>query len=219
MSLLDAPAGEVRWAAIDFESAGTAPGRTDEPVQLGLAVWRGGEPEHLFRSYVRAPVRVTKAARAVHGIGDAELADAPQLADLWPEVKARLTGAVVVAHGSGTEKRFLRAFPFHGFGPWLDTLQLSRAVLPTLPDHALGSVVSALGVEAEVRSLCPDSDWHDALFDAVASLVLLRRVLGMPECAGLRVGQLLHLDAAAYRRHRRVRRTAKSAGWDERGTG
>jgi DNA polymerase-3 subunit epsilon len=215
MSLLDTPVRDAAWAALDFESAGAAPGRTDEPVQVGMAVWRSGEPGDFFRSYIHAPARVTRAARAVHGIGEEDLAGAPAMAGLWPEFKARLAGAVVVAHGAGTEKRFLRAFPLHGFGPWIDTLQLARAVLPDLPDHALGTVAEACGVVPEVRRLCPGLDWHDALFDAVASLVFLRHVVAVLELDEAPVGQLQNLDAASYRQRRGVLRVARQAGWEE----
>ena len=217
MSLLDTPVRDAAWAALDFESAGAAPGRTDEPVQVGMAVWRGGELHDFFRSYIHAPVRVTAAARAVHGIGDGELADAPAMTALWTEFKARLSGAVVVAHGAGTEKRFLRAFPLHGFGPWIDTLQLARVVFPDLSDHALGTVVSACGLEPEVRELCPGLDWHDALFDAVASLVFLRHVVKVLDLGGARVGQLRDADAASYHRHRGWQRVARGAGWTSGG--
>ena len=213
MSLLDTPVRDAAWAALDFESAGAAPGRSDEPVQVGMAVWRGGEPGELFRSFIHSPVRVTRAARAVHGIGDEQLAAAPAMAALWPEFKVRLSGAVVVAHGAGTERRFLRAFPLHGFGPWIDTLNLARALWPELEDHALGTVVVACGLEAEVRRLCPEFDWHDALFDAVASLVFLRHVVEALDLAGARVGQLQNVDASAYRRRRGVLRVAREAGW------
>ena len=214
MSLLDTPVREAAWAALDFESAGAAPGRSDEPVQVGLAVGRGGEITDLFRSYVHSPVRITRAARAVHGIGDDDVRAAPPLAALWPEFKSRLAGAVVVAHGAGTEKRFLRAFPLHGFGPWLDTLAVSRAVMPDLAEHSLAGVVAALGVEHEVRALCPSLDWHDALFDAVACLVILRQVIVRGDLSNATVGQLLAPDASAYHRRRGLQRTARSAGWE-----
>jgi DNA polymerase-3 subunit epsilon len=214
MSVLDTPVREAAWAALDFESAGAAPGRTDEPVQVGMAVWRGGRITDLFRSYVHSPMRITRAARAVHGIGEADVRGAPALADLWPEFKARLGGAIVVAHGAGTEKRFLRAFPLHGFGPWLDTLTIARAMLPDLGGHSLGEVAAALGAEAEIRALCPSLDWHDALFDAVACLVVLRVVIERGGWSSATVGQLLSPDAAAYHRRRALRRTARSAGWE-----
>lgn len=213
MNPLDTPARDAAWVALDFESAGAAPGRSDEPVQVGIAVSRGGEITGVFRSYIRSSAPVTRAARAVHGIGDEALAGAPSMAELWPEFQSRLSGAVVVAHGAGTEKRFLRAFPLHGFGPWLDTLPLARAVLPGLRGHSLGEVAAALGAEEEVRARCAGLDWHDALFDAVACLVILRRVIACFEPPAPLVGQLVAMDAGAYRRLRAVRRTARSAGW------
>lgn len=219
MSLLDAPVRDVAWAAVDFESAGTAPGRTDEPVQVGMAAWRGGDdaPGNFFRSHVHSGVRITRAARRVHGITDEDVAGAPLMSSLWPEFKARLAGAAVVAHGAGTEKRFLRAFPLHGFGPWIDTLPMARALLPGLPDHALGSVIGALGVEEDVRALCPGLSWHDALFDAVACLVFLRYVVKHLDLGGARLGQLQNFDATAYRHHRGVLDAARRAGWGRAG--
>lgn len=211
MTLADTPVSGAVWAALDFESTGASPGAEDEPVQVGMAVWRGGEdpPEKFFRSYVRPSVPVTDAARAVHGIGAPDLAAAPSMAALWPEFRARLSGAVVVAHGAGTERRFLRAFPLHGFGPWVDTLALGRAVRPGLPEHSLGAVCGAFGLEADISRLCPGLGWHDALFDAVACLVLLRRVVDEFGLGSVRVGQLQRPDTGLYHRHRAIRRTAR----------
>ena len=213
MNLLDTPVRDAAWAAVDFESAGAAPGRSDEPVQVGMALWRGSSVGEFFRSYIHSPVRITRSAHAVHGIADRDIASAPPMPALWPEFKARLSGAVVVAHGVGTEKRFLRAFPLHGFGPWLDTLAMARAALPDLSDHSLGSVTRALGAEEEVRALCPELSWHDALFDAVACLVILRCIVERGGLHDATVGELIAADAPAYRRRRALLQTARSAGW------
>jgi DNA polymerase III subunit epsilon len=172
------PISQLRFTAIDFESAGAARGMTDSPVQIGLASWSlGGGHRDPFVSYLHTEQPIHWSARKVHGIGPADLADAPPLLSLWPELKRRLAGAAVVAHGKGTEKRFLRAFPGHGFGPWVDTLLVARAAWPDLPDHSLGALCEARGLSATVRELVAGRDWHDALFDAVASLVLLAHVI------------------------------------------
>lgn len=215
MSLLDTPVLEAAWAAIDFEGTGSAPGQSDEAVQVGIARLLPGlaaPPQDFFRSYVRPEGRLTRAASAVHRITDRQLDNAPRLAGLWPEVTARLAGTVVVAHGAGTEKRFLRAFPFHGFGPWLDTLALSRALLPGLADHSLSAVVNSCGLEGSLRAACPEFDWHDALFDAVACLVLLRHCVEEFALASCVVGQLARADVSSYHRGRRLSRTARRAG-------
>lgn len=168
---------QTTFAAIDFESAGSAPGRTDEPVQIAIAHLRGGKISKRLNSYVRPGVQVTWAAKGVHGISDEMVADAPRLLDLWPSIQSSLGGCWVVAHGASTEKRFLRVFPFHAFGPWVDTLVLARAVYPGLASHSLGKIIASLGLDQDPAITAPGFRWHDAESDAVASLVLLRHLI------------------------------------------
>lgn len=193
-----------RFTAIDFESAGAARGKTDSPVQVGLASW-SAETGHsdAFVSYLFTDQPIQWAARKVHGIGPEDLADAPSLLLLWPEFKRRLAGAVVVAHGKGTEKRFLRAFPGHGFGPWIDTLLLARAAWPELPDHSLGALCEAHGLTESIHALVPAKSWHDALFDSVASLVLLAHLVETHALADHPVVALLQPDTSAWHKTRR----------------
>jgi DNA polymerase III subunit epsilon len=193
-----------RFTAIDFESAGAAPGKTDSPVQVGLALW-SMEAAHgeTFVSYLHTDQPIHWAARKVHGIGPEHLADAPSLLLLWPEFKKRLAGAIVVAHGKGTEKRFLRAFPGHGFGPWIDTLLLARATWPELPDHSLGTLCETHGLAAAVHALVPEKSWHDALFDAVASLVLLAYLVETHRLADHPVEALIHPDTSRWHQSKR----------------
>jgi DNA polymerase-3 subunit epsilon len=190
-----------RFTAIDFESAGASRGMTDSPVQVGLATWSidGGHHDP-FVSYLATDQPVRWAARKVHGIRPEDLAGAPSLLSLWPQLKPRLAGAVVVAHGKGTEKRFLRAFPGHGFGPWVDTLLLARAAWPELADHSLGALCDHHGLTPRIRQLVPLKSWHDALFDAAASLVLLHHLLDAFSLADHPVEAILHPDTSTWHR-------------------
>ena len=189
---------EVEFAAIDFESAGVSRGQTDVPIQIGLATLRGGVISDPFRSYLQSERPVAWSARKVHGIEDADLAGAPTLLALWPELRARLANRWIVSHGAGTEKRFLRAFPGHGFGPWVDTLSLFHAAAPGTDSHSLSALAVACGCEAECHVLVPDFRWHDALCDAVASLVLLRWLIDRCELADAPADTLLNPDRARY---------------------
>ena len=193
-----------RFTAIDFESAGASPGKTDSPVQIGLATW-SSENGHAdaFTSYLFTDQPIQWSARKIHGIGPEQLSDAPSLLSLWPELKRRMAGAIVVAHGKGTEKRFLRAFPGHGFGPWIDTLLLARAAWPDLPDHSLGALCESHGLTEEIKSLVPAKSWHDALFDAVASLVLLTRLVDSLSLADHPVESFLQPDTSVWHKARR----------------
>jgi len=171
--------GELSFAALDFESAGERPNEAGIPVQLGV-VWMQGlsvSSESFYRSYLKTSRPVTWTARQIHGITDEDLRDAPELLSLWPELKQRLGGRWMVAHGVGTEKRYLRAFPMHGFGPWIDTLTLSRKILTGRSSYALSELAGELSLEAEARTLLPDFRWHEALSDALASLLLLKKLI------------------------------------------
>lgn len=189
---------EVSFAAIDFESAGTAPGLTDEPVQIAIVHWNNGRAERILDSFLRPSREVTWAARGVHGITEGKLRGAPRLLDLWPAIRDALRGRWIVAHGAATEKRFLRAFPLHGFGPWIDTLPLVRAVYPTLPSHALGDAFESLGLHVEWENF----RWHDASSDAAASLVLLRHLIDSGGLEGEPAALLTRPDLREYFRTR-----------------
>lgn len=166
------------FAAIDFESAGAAHGKTDVPVQIGMATWSAQNGHaNPFVSYIGTDQTVTWSAQKVHGISLENLAESPPLISLWPQIKATLSGRPLVAHGHGTEKRYLSSFPGHGFGPWIDTLQLSRAAWPQLSSHALGDLCEQFHLTRKVTELVPKRTWHDALYDATASLILLEYLI------------------------------------------
>ena len=198
------PIADQRFAVIDFESAGASRGRTDVPVQVGIALW---SPEEglgdSLCSFLSTDQKITWAARKVHGISAEDLAQAPSLLSLWPEIRRFLADRVVVAHGHGTEKRFLRAFPGHSFGPWIDPLSLARAAWPTLPSFALGDLCQHFDLVPRLDQIHPERRWHDALYDASASALLLDHLIGTLALAEKPLDLLLHPDLSAWRALRR----------------
>lgn len=162
------------FAALDFESAGAEPGDTDTPVQIGITRASLEQTPETWTSYIATDRPILWSAAKVHGITKEQLKHAPSFPDLWPDISSRLRDCVLVGHNLGTERRFLRSFPGHGFGPWLDTLILARECLPGQKDYSLGAVCDLMGLTPEIEELVPGKCWHDALFDAAASFVLLR---------------------------------------------
>lgn len=195
---------DCTFTAIDFESAGVARGSTEVPVQVGLASWSVARGHHgQFVSYLHSGQPIQWSARKVHGIGPEDLAGAPTLLSLWPVLKEHLAGHVVVAHGKGTEQRFLRVFPGHGFGPWLDTLPLSRALWPSVAGHKLGPLCESLGVASVAAELVAGRSWHDALFDAVASLAVLEKAVADASLAERELDLILQPNTAVWHNLRR----------------
>ncbi|MBK1791365.1 3'-5' exonuclease [Persicirhabdus sediminis] len=190
---------QLSFSAIDFESAGASKGKTDQPVQVGMAQWSlSAGHNQPFVSFIKCEQEIKWSAQKVHGITTDDLLDAPAMMMLWPKFKSYLAHQPVVAHGHGTEKRFLHAFPMHGFGPWIDTLQLARAAWPELESHALGDICDHFKLSEKVDQLCPNRQWHDALYDAIASLVILEFLIAEFDLADSELGLLMFPDTRSW---------------------
>ena len=177
-------AREAILTVLDFESTGAVAGHADEPWQVGMVEVKDGRATgHYHESYLRVAAArpFNPYAPGRHAELRGVLAAAPAPADLWPVWRPWLEGRPLAAHNIGTEKKFLqRVAPLHEFGPWIDTLKLARRVRPDLEGHALADVCAALGVVERARELCPGREWHDALFDAFASALVLEHCLALP---------------------------------------
>lgn len=197
---------DIVFAGIDFEGAGAQHGREDWPVQIGMGTWSLAEGfGNFFVTNLEKQGQVDWYAKKIHGIDESKLVGAPSLLSLWPEVNGRLGGdAVPVAHAKGTEKKFLRVFPGNPFDPWVDTLSLSRAGVPNARKHSLGIFCEDAGVAGKVRELVPGRGWHDALFDAVASLVLLEWMVKTFELEDLPLWALVAPNMGSWYRLRKL---------------
>jgi DNA polymerase III subunit epsilon len=169
---------------LDFESTGAVRGHPDDPWQVGMVEMRGGRVTgRHHESYLRVAAGrpFNPYAPGRHAELRDVLAGAPAMPELWPLWRPWIEGRPLAAHNIGTERKFLRrAAPMHELGPWIDTLRLARRVRPDLGDHSLATVAAALGIVERTRECCPGRDWHDALFDAFASALVLEHCLALP---------------------------------------
>ncbi len=192
----DRQAADATIVAIDFETTGTVAGFPDEPWQIGMvAVVKGSIViESAYDRLLRVGDRpfAPSAPGRHHALRD-EIRKAPGLPELWPDLQAWWTRYPLAAHNVATERKVMqKAAPLHRYGPWIDTLKLSRMTFPDAPSHALGDMLALTGLTGRVCELVPGRTVHDALFDAVGSAVLLEYFIGLPEWSGLTVNDLVH---------------------------
>lgn len=170
---------------IDFETTGSVEGYPNEPWQIGMTHFADArvQPEYRCARYLRIaadrPFNVYAPGR--HARIRDQLAEAPTLPKLWPELAPWLTGRPLAAHNAATEQNVLhQAFPMHAFGPWIDTLRLARIAYPDASSHKLEDLAERLGLHARAAAVCPDAGPHDALYDAVCCGLLLEHLLAQP---------------------------------------
>ena len=95
------------YAVVDVETTGLSP-RNDRIVEIGVVVLDdSGEAEDEWSSLVN-PGRSMRAT-FIHGLTDADVTDAPVLADLLPRIRATFAGRALVAHNASFDVGFLNA--------------------------------------------------------------------------------------------------------------
>lgn len=161
-----------RYVVLDVETTGLSPQR-DRLLEVALVtVASTGRvvDEWATRINPQGPVGATH----IHGITQADVANAPIFAEVLDEVARRLRGAAVVAHNARFDLAFLRAeFARAGwkmpFLPCLCTLEASSYYLPDLSRRRLADCCEAAGVRL--------SNAHAALGDAKATAGLLQHFM------------------------------------------
>jgi DNA polymerase III epsilon subunit family exonuclease len=158
---------ETPFAVIDFETTGLSPGG-DRVIEVAVVrVNPGGEPKLVFDSLIN-PQRPV-AATEIHGITDADVADAPCFRDIAGDLVQHLSGCVVTAYNVYFDIKFLT----HELG-----LAGRRHTPPHLclmyfrPLLGLGKRC-CLDAACELHGIVHESS-HEAAADALASGQLLQ---------------------------------------------
>jgi DNA polymerase III subunit epsilon len=185
-------AADARWvdlpiALIDVETTGRD-ASVDRVVEVGIAVGRGGEVIARYNWLIHPGIPIPEEARAVHGIGDADVAGSPRFEAIAHEVAAALSGCIPAAYNALFDRAFLNnEFARAGFAApsgsrpapalrrdveWIDPLVWAREIQREERSKALGEVAARLGVALE--------NAHRASDDAEAALRVLYRLAPDP---------------------------------------
>lgn len=195
-------AASFSYAAIDFETTGSVAGYPVEPWQVGVARVEPGASPVCWESLLRIGDRpFHPRAPGRHAALRGALERAPGLPECLDRLREHCAGVPLVAHNTATERNCLaRDLPMERFGPWIDTLKLSRAAWPELSSHRLGDLLARFGLMEKVRTAFPDREPHDALFDAYGSHLLLKFLLEQPGWESVELEVLVSPDLGGYYR-------------------
>ena len=153
---------DLNFTAIDFETANE---RRESACAVGVVRVRGGQITDTYATLLRPTVlRVDWRNQQVHGISEAELREAPSLADVWPELLPYLHRQPVAAHNSAFDVSVLEyscrdfGVPIPAFHA-LCSVKLAKLCWPHFERHKLDHVAGQFGIPL---------NHHDALSDARA---------------------------------------------------
>lgn len=165
----------MELVAIDLEGSGAQDRENEAILEIALVPivdWQL-DMASAYCTLINPERRIPQRPWISPGLTDAVLRTAPTLADVEPELARRINGKHLVGHNIGVDWRLLhRRCPAITPTGLIDTLRLTRA--NNSGERAnLSAVVERLGLTQDVYRLGVGSAPHRALWDAVASGLLL----------------------------------------------
>ena len=170
------------YVVFDLETTGLSK-ETDEITEIGAVKIVNGKITDRFSSFVNPKKPLTPEVTKLTGITDEMLKDAPEIREILPKfLEFCGKDSVLVAHNASFDTGFIRTkAEISGLdsvnNTILDTLELSRCLLPDLKHHKLNHVCKALNVSLEGH--------HRAVNDAEATAGILLKFFDMLKEKGI----------------------------------
>ena len=189
------------FVVFDIETTGLS-ALNDSITEIGAVLVGRCEILDKFSTFVHPERPIPAKIVQLTGITDDMVADAPDQKTAVEQFLDWADGRVLVAHNADFDMGFIRqACRKYGIERELvslDTLELSRALLPNLKKHKLDVVANHLGL--------PDFNHHRACDDALTTAYMLLRFFDkLRELEITDIGQINHraaaLKGADLRRH------------------
>lgn len=160
------------YTILDIETTG---GQYNEEGITEIAIYKfdGHEIVDQFISLVNPEIPIQPFVVKLTGINNAMLRSAPKFFEVAKRIIEITEGTIIVAHNASFDYRVIR-MEFNRLGydfkrPTLDTVELSKKLIPEQKSYSLGKLVRGLGI--------PIADRHRASGDAMATVKLFKLLL------------------------------------------
>ena len=138
------------FVVVDLETTGTSPS-DDRITEIGAVKMVDGKITEKFSTMVNPERKIPENVVELTGITDDMVKDAPNFEALAGDIYKFCYGSVIIAHNIAFDYTFLKnqskAVNYIYSNRGIDTLALSRTVLPDLSNHKLNTVCEKFGIE------------------------------------------------------------------------
>jgi len=180
----DVPIDELEAVVFDLETTGFNPTGGDAIISVGAVAVKGTEvlERETFYSLANPKRPVPPDVERLTGITTDEALAAPDLIDVLGRFFAFVGRRVLIAHGAGHDKRFLREALWKTSRAQLshrvlDTMMVAKWLHPDLHGHDLDTLLGLYGIPAENRHhALADSRMTARLWAGMAGRMRERRV-------------------------------------------
>jgi len=177
--MLDRPWTEAPLCAFDLEGTGGQDRENEAILEVAAVPIVAGSPDlsSAYESPVNPGRPVPRRPWISPGLTDEVLGEAPSLAQVGPELDARVNDRYMVGHNIGVDWKLLHLrHPSVRPTGLIDTLRLARHLRIPAP-RGLEALLDRFGLHDQVSELVPNGRPHRALWDTVAAALLLNRLV------------------------------------------
>lgn len=163
---------DCQYTVIDIETTGLSV-KYDRITEIGAVKIKNGQIIDVFNTFVDPMMPIPAKVTELTGITDNMLKDAATIDIVLPKLAGFIGDDCIVAHNSAFDLAFIKreaeksGIRFNN--PVVDTLGMSRILLPELKRNRLATVARRLNVKVETQ--------HRALGDAMTTANILRKFL------------------------------------------
>ncbi len=160
------------YAVVDIETTGGS-ARLERITEIAVYIHNGREIVDEYSTLVNPERNIPYFITSLTGITNEMVEDAPKFYEVAKKIVEMTEGNIFVAHNARFDYSFIRQeFSMLGYNfkrRLLDTVSLSRKLLPGHKSYSLGNLCNDLGIEINGR--------HRASGDALATVKLLEMLL------------------------------------------
>lgn len=162
------------YVVFDIETTGFSP-VNNRIIEIGAVKVQGEKILDRYSTFVNPDVPIPFEIEKLTGINDAMVADAPDISEVLPQFLEFCEGAVLVAHNASFDMSFIVENSIRQGYPtdytYVDTMMISRVLLPHQNKHTLDALCKTFGVSLE--------NHHRAVEDAEATAHIFLKFLSM----------------------------------------
>lgn len=152
------------FVVFDVETTGLSPAK-DKIIEIGAVKVNNGAVVEEFHSMINPGQIISENITKITGITNDMVKDSPAISEILPNFIEFIGNSPLIAHNASFDMGFLyeaaREQKFKVNNAVVDTLMLSRILIPTLEKYKLGFIAKSLNIQFDVA--------HRAVDDAVTA--------------------------------------------------
>jgi DNA polymerase-3 subunit epsilon len=164
----------MKYAILDIETTGLSPAR-EKITEIAVFLYDGTKITDEYSTLINPEKKIPYRITQMTGIDNRMVENAPRFFEVAAKIVKFTKGTIVVGHNVRFDYGFIRQeFLRLGFDfqrETLDTVKLSRKLIPGHPSYSLGKLCGSLGINNHAR--------HRAAGDALATVTLFELLLSL----------------------------------------